>query len=109
MNGKTSELPEMFIKSEGGADFEPFHDGKRSAIGKAEAFVLILLKDSPCAGDVFVRHVDYVGGLDIKKLLSEFNSLAVAKTLADQVQGLNDDEISGCYREFVGLDKEKGS
>jgi len=109
MNGKPPVLSEMFIKSEGSADFEPFHDGKRGAIGKAEALVLILLKDSPCAGDVFVRHVDYVGGLGIKKLLSEFNGLTVAKTLADQIQGFNDDKISGRYREFVCLDKEKGS
>jgi len=109
MNDKVSVLPEMFIKSESSADFEPFHDSKRSAIGKAECFVFILLKDSPCAGDILVRYFDYIGGCGIKLLLAELNCLTVAKALADQIQGFNNDEISSCYRRFVCLNEEKGA
>jgi hypothetical protein len=77
------------------ADFESFHDGKGRAIGKAEAYVLILLKDSPCGGDIIDRHVDYVDGRGIKKLLAGTKGGQIS--CVDKVLTLQVRSISGSF------------
>ncbi len=89
MDNKFAILSKMLIKCKDRMNFESFHYSKSSAVGKAEAFIIVFLKDSPCFEYIFIGDFDDIDYLWVKHLLADFNCMLVAKTLFDQIQCLN--------------------